>query len=61
MGLVLQTQTETMLDTSADQRVPTLSLQTAAIFAGTVPILIVYPFVQRYFMKGIMLGALKGE
>jgi len=32
----------------------------AAIVIATLPILCVYPFVQKYFMKGVMIGALKG-
>jgi putative aldouronate transport system permease protein len=27
---------------------------------ATIPILCVYPFVQKYFVKGVMVGALKG-
>ena len=32
----------------------------AAIMAATIPILIVYPFLQKYFVKGVMIGSIKG-
>jgi putative aldouronate transport system permease protein len=34
-------------------------IKDAVIFASMVPMLAVYPFLQRYFVKGVMLGALK--
>lgn len=36
------------------------TIKYATIMVATVPILMVYPFVQRYFVKGVMVGALKG-
>ncbi len=36
------------------------SVRAAAIFVTTIPIMCVYPFVQKYFIKGIMIGSLKG-
>lgn len=35
-------------------------LKYSLIVVATVPLLIVYPFVQKYFVKGIMIGSLKG-
>lgn len=36
------------------------SVRSALIIIAVVPILLVYPFVQRYFAKGIMIGSVKG-
>ena len=34
-------------------------IKTTAIIFSTVPILLVYPFLQRYFVQGVMIGAIK--
>ncbi|AEE97883.1 carbohydrate ABC transporter permease [Mahella australiensis] len=36
------------------------SLKSATILISTIPILVVYPFAQKYFVKGVMVGAVKG-
>ncbi|MGI6107311.1 MAG: carbohydrate ABC transporter permease [Lachnospiraceae bacterium] len=36
------------------------SIRMAATMIATIPIILVYPFIQKYFVKGIMLGAVKG-
>ena len=40
--------------------VPAVMLQYASIVVAMVPILCVYPFIQKYFQEGIMMGAVKG-
>ncbi len=39
---------------------PAQSIKMAVIVISTVPIMCVYPFLQKYFVKGVMVGALKG-
>ena len=36
------------------------TIKYATIMVATVPILLIYPFIQKYFVKGVMIGALKG-
>ena len=50
--------------TSADMELMKLlsdrSLKCAQIITATIPILCVYPFLQRYFVKGMVVGSVKG-
>ncbi|MDR1177056.1 MAG: carbohydrate ABC transporter permease [Treponema sp.] len=41
-------------------RIPTTGVQMAIAFVAIIPILILFPFLQRYYSKGITLGAVKG-
>ena len=43
-----------------DQILPSTSCKMAIAVAGALPVLAVYPFFQRYFVKGIAIGAVKG-
>ncbi|MEV5025135.1 carbohydrate ABC transporter permease [Paenibacillus sp. LPE1-1-1.1] len=39
---------------------PDQSIKMAVIVVGTVPILMVYPFLQKHFAKGVLIGSIKG-
>lgn len=40
-------------------KVTSFSLRIAAVLVGTLPILFVYPFLQKYFVKGVLIGSIK--
>ncbi len=58
--ILLQSQIEQVAEQSNDASVSSLSIQMAAVIVSTVPILLVYPFVQKHFAKGVLIGAVKG-
>lgn len=49
----------TLSEGMATQSTPEV-LQSAMVMFATLPIICIYPFVQKYFVKGIMIGAVKG-
>ena len=46
--------------TGADVMPPQLSIQMAILVLSIIPILLLYPFLQKHFAKGLMIGAVKG-
>lgn len=47
-------------ETETEGYIPTITVQMSAIVFACIPIICVYPFIQRHFTKGVMLGAIKG-
>lgn len=51
---------EMMTDVIQDRDSISMTIRYAAIIISTLPIICVYPFLQKYFVKGVMIGAIKG-
>lgn len=45
---------------AASTNVTAATIKAASVVVATIPILCVYPFVQKYFVKGVMIGGVKG-
>ncbi|MNW21350.1 hypothetical protein D3C71_2222190 [compost metagenome] len=52
--------TEGQFSGDLTQSVTPQSIQSAGVIAMLLPMLIVYPILQRYFVKGVMIGSIKG-
>ena len=48
------------LQNNPDVVLPTQTMQMASIVVASAPIIIVYPWLQKHFAKGMLLGAIKG-
>lgn len=60
--ILLQNDTATMTQgaTAAEDYSIAESIKYAVVVVATLPILCIYPFLQKYFVKGVMIGAVKG-
>ena len=58
--VLMTTEIETIMYDAAVQTLPSEMLKDAMIVVTALPIICLYPFIQRYFVKGVMVGSLKG-
>lgn len=56
---ILLSSTQSMQSGGGDTEAIGMTIRYATIIVATVPILCVYPFIQKYFTKGVMIGAVK--
>lgn len=61
-GEAMVNNTETMQDAlaAAELRNMAMVVKYSVIVVATIPIICVYPFIQKYFVKGVMIGSVKG-
>lgn len=45
---------------NADVPIPTEAAQMAAVVIASLPVIVIYPFIQKYFAQGMMIGSIKG-
>jgi len=59
-NILLNVATESAESSANSGMVSKFAVQMAAVVVTTVPILIVYPFLQKHFTKGMLMGSIKG-
>lgn len=55
----MNNQLSLMAQIKSGKKIPAESVQMATIIITALPILCVYPFIQKYFVKGVMIGSIK--
>ncbi|VTR38005.1 maltose transporter permease [Actinobacillus pleuropneumoniae] len=62
--ILIQSNMQDMIQTSEESLAKTImeaeSIKYALVIVANLPILMLYPFLQRYFVKGMVIGAIKG-
>ncbi|MFC0528911.1 carbohydrate ABC transporter permease [Phytohabitans kaempferiae] len=59
-SMILQGQSPSFSGQSVGSLPPTQAIKMAVVVVTVAPIVLVYPFVQRHFVKGVIVGAIKG-
>ena len=61
-GILIQNDTASMQAAvqTSDEAAYAENVKYAIIVVSTLPVLCIYPFIQKYFVKGVMIGAVKG-
>jgi putative aldouronate transport system permease protein len=59
-NVIIASSVENILESGTTMPPPLETVKGATIVVSTQPILFVYPYIQRYFVKGIMVGGVKG-
>ena len=59
-NIVISNEMSTMSGDITAMNISPMNIKYAVIFVSILPILCVYPFIQKYFSKGVMVGAIKG-
>ena len=58
--MVMDNMTTEQMDSIARRAQLAETMKYALIFISSFPVLVIYPFMQKYFVKGVMIGAIKG-
>ncbi len=59
-GIAAEIRLQQLLEESHDRQYTAETIRSAILLYSLIPIVLVYPFLQKYFAKGILIGSLKG-
>ena len=59
-GIAAEIRLQQLLEESQDKQYTAETVRSAILLYSLIPIVLIYPFLQKYFAKGILIGSLKG-
>ena len=59
-GIAAEIRLQQLLEETQDQQYTAETIRSAILLYSLIPIILVYPFLQKYFAKGLLIGSLKG-
>lgn len=58
--VLMSSTSELSFDLATGVKPPDLAIKSAIVVISTLPMMCIYPFIQKYFVKGVMIGSVKG-